>query len=198
MVNGKFEEKTIPLVFFLLNGFFEDYYIHALEVLKKKLNALPLEHHEPTKRRIRNQDSGSQGLEETEEPSSEPYHTNLLVEFELAQAKAFTKVFNSEPHGCFFHFRQCMRIKLLQHKVLNHAYHYDFSLRTKVTFNTLVALALMRKAKVSIICEEFKETSFMRENFELFQPMLEYFERQWVRKFIEHRRGIKLCPFEWN
>ena len=90
VIHGKFEEKTIPLVFFLLNGFSEDHYTHALEVLKEKLDALPLEHCEPTKRRRRNQDSGSQGSEETEEPSSEPYHTHLLVDFELAQAKAFT------------------------------------------------------------------------------------------------------------
>ena len=185
-------------MFFLLNGFSEDHYTHALEVLKEKLDALPLEHCEPTKKRRRNQDSGSQGPEETEEPSSEPYHTHLLVDFELAQAKAFTKVFNSKPHGCFFHFRQCMRRKLLQHKVLNHAYHYDLSLKTKVAFNTLVALALVRKVEMSRIYEEFKETSFMRENFELFLPMLGYFERQWVRKFMEHRKGRKLFPVKWN
>ena len=36
-----------------------------------------------------------------------PYYKDLLVNFELAQVKAFIEVFGVVPHGYCFHFIQC-------------------------------------------------------------------------------------------
>ena len=46
--------------------------------------------------------------------------------------------------------------------------------QARVAFNTLAALALVRRNDMSKIYELFKETPYMQTNREVFQPMLDY------------------------
>ena len=94
-----------------------------------------------------------------------PYFKDLLVDFEVAQAKAFINIFNGALHGCFFHFRQALQRKLNFFKKLSSKLRKDSTEELKINFNKFSALAFIRDKYVSVTYYKFLKNPFMVEHY---------------------------------
>ena len=131
-IHGQVGNLVLPLVFCFLPNKKGTTYTRALLILKEKLDRLlPTQEHPPKETRGRKKKAPEPSQEEEATTATihippQPYHTNLVVDFEQAQAKAFMEVFGSHPMGCFFHYRQCLYRNLQKYKELNELYTKGF------------------------------------------------------------------------
>ena len=75
VIHGLVQETVLPFVFFLLPGASKEIYTRALNELKKELMELPKENPYLKKTSKKKSEEASDKIN---------YHTNLLVDFELA------------------------------------------------------------------------------------------------------------------
>ncbi|KAJ9061564.1 hypothetical protein DSO57_1019342 [Entomophthora muscae] len=73
------------------------------------------------------------------------YYKFLMVDFELAQASIFIKVFNRRPQGCFFPYCQALCKSLKKNPALDKLVFKDGTKEAKNIFKCFAALAMIRK-----------------------------------------------------
>ena len=102
-IHGQVGNLVLPLVFCFLPNKKGTTYTRALLILKEKLDRLlPSQEHPPKETRGRKKKAPEPSQEDEDSTATihippQPYHTNLVVDFEQAQAKAFMEVFGSHP-----------------------------------------------------------------------------------------------------
>ena len=119
-IYAQFKNRTLPLVYFLMMGSTQATYEDALTRFKAELDRVLPDHYKdfPKKKRLSSQPKAK--TSSFQNPSSaQTYYKDLLVDFELAQAKAFVTVFGSIPHGYYILFSQCLERRLLNFPKLN-------------------------------------------------------------------------------
>lgn len=104
-----------------------------------------------------------------------------MTDFERAALNAFKDTFPSASNrGCFFHFSQCIWRKIQENPEIRMKYENlqdpDFSLHVR----ELAALAFVPVSDVISSFEMLLDSDFYRENEEILQPLIDYFEDTWI------------------
>ena len=100
-IHAQFGDRTLLMAYFLMTGSTQVTYEDILIRFKAELDQmLPIHYREfpYKKRRALKQKDKAKLI--TAPSHAQPYYQDLLVDFEVAQAKAFTVVFSGAPHGC--------------------------------------------------------------------------------------------------
>lgn len=191
-IHARFGDRTLPMAYFIMTGATQAAYEDALIRFKAELDRLLPAHYANFPKKQKQSQVPKEKTMLSHPSASRPYYEDLLVDFELAQAKAFMSVFGGAPHGCYFHFVQCLERRLLKMPKLNNRVKTDATLKTKQAFKSFQALALIKKEKVNETLDAFLQTSYMRKHELIFRPFVEYFKRQWTGSLMKERHGRKI------
>lgn len=114
--------------------------------------------------------------------------TTVVTDFEMAAMKAFTNVYNTEIHGCHFHFGQCIWRRVQEYGFAGRYNNEpDFAMHIRM----LVALAYVPNSDKVAAYEELTRL----ETFPEVDPLLTYFEDTFLgRPARRRRRNAALFP----
>ena len=188
------------MVYFLMTGQTQSCYWYALTRFKMELDGELDEFYRDFPAKKRQADSHKNLKKSLGTPSpAYSYYKDLLVDFEVAQAKAFVSVFGGVPHGCFFHFTQCLERRLLKLPKLNKRKKMDTTNKTKKALKSFQALALIKQSKVKTTLQAFLDTGYMKKHEKIFRPFVTYFRKQWTGSLVLDRHGTRAKgKIPWN
>lgn len=114
-----------------------------------------------------------------------------MADFEKAALYSFSQSFpNATLRGCFFHFMQAIWRKIQEQPQIRERYLQDpdFAFSLKM----LPCLAYVPVEQVVEKFEQLLDTPFFNENVEILQPLIDYFEDNWIGRL--DRRGRRRPP----
>jgi hypothetical protein len=132
-------------------------------------------------------------------PSLNP--ETVMTDFEMAFINAFPQNFPaSKQRGCFFHLSQCVWRCCQSHRDISEQYKSspDFALQVRM----LLELSFVPPNEVIIYFEELVESTFLNDNSQVLQPLLDYFEDTLIGRPTGTRNRRRRSPMYkidlWN
>lgn len=121
---------------------------------------------------------------------------SFIVDFELAVIRALEESFpDIDIHGCFFHFTECIwRCVQSNGLQIKYASDEEFSLEVR----KLIALAFVPVEDVVYSFDALVASDYYVENKELFAPIIQYFEPNWVIKRGKRSKTPRFPHGLWN
>ncbi|XP_067625165.1 uncharacterized protein [Eurosta solidaginis] len=112
--------------------------------------------------------------------------TSFMTDFELGLRNGIKKIFpDAKLKGCWFHFKQAVRRRAINFEELSKI--LSKSRDAKTVLNKLMSLPLLDPDNILdgfILCkqEALNNEAFQYDNGNVFDRILEYYERQWLGK----------------
>ena len=146
MAHDQTESGVLPLAYLLLPGADKQVYTRAFKILQNSLKDLPVEDNKapllPTRGNPEDKDKDEATLAaEKEARLRDLGPKTIIIDFELAQYNSFTKTFNGEVQGCFFHSRQAINRRLRGNSELGKLHRRETSGKCENAVLKFVALA---------------------------------------------------------
>ncbi|KAJ9079978.1 hypothetical protein DSO57_1029874 [Entomophthora muscae] len=186
-MHGKFNDQVIPLLFFLLPGAKTEVYTRAFKTIWDALNSLPTNQLLPPTHATRANPS-SVNKNEATIATEQLAHVRLLgpkviiVDFMLAQSRAFEATFNGEVQGFSSILgRPSSKISRDRRSFLTR--------KCQFAITQFAALAFVRLENIGIGFEALLEDACIKKHSTIFKGYLNYFKKQWVAKKVTARRG---------
>jgi hypothetical protein len=114
------------------------------------------------------------------EPRLQPL--TVITDFEKAAMNAFTGIYNTQIHGCHFHFGQCIWRKVQE---FGYAGRYNNEPDFAMHIRMLVALAYVPNADKVRVYEEL----ILLDTFPEIDQLLNYFEDTFIGRRLRRRRN---------
>lgn len=183
VLHGQFEDKAIPLVYFLLSGFSTEVYQEAFTIVRDALAELPSKKPIPATHATRGKPAEEEKDEETLAAEKEEWLSSLgpkviIMDYEQAQYNAFKNTFDGEVQGCFFHFRQAVYRNMYSKPDLYNKFLNDGSGKIRFRIAQFAALAFVKSDHVSQGFVALLYDPYMVAHEPLFKDFINYFERQ--------------------
>ena len=122
----------------------------------------------------------------------------MLSDFEVASRKSFNTYFpGSTQRGCYFHLMQSVWRHVQQEPEILNKYKRETDFACKIRYLTALAFCPIRKVIKDF--ESLQKLQFFKENRDLLQPLMTYFEHTWIGAKRGTRRSKPLFALDlWN